>query len=178
MNKLKPALLLFILFIWCKTSAQYFVLQETNLDKKKNAQFFSTVTRCESVLQKQLPVNSLQFSGKAKLTNTYINTTLAERFTRNLSQFKPATGTAGSINRTLASGNDKIIKTTYGLIGADKNTTTDYIQIVVIFDGASASPKIDDIQIRSKSDNGILTLSPRELLALRKPATPPPVKKK
>ena len=128
------------------------------------------------MLQQKAPIGSLAFSTKATMTNSYINNTLMPKFSNNLSHFK--TSSIVSLDRSLGADKGKIIKVTYGILAADQKTTTEYIQLVVIFDAKSPSPKIDDIQVKNKFDAGILSFTERELLSLRKKPTPPPAKKK
>lgn len=176
MNKFKTLSFLGLVFLSSGSIAQNFALQESSLDKKKNVAFFNTFNRCELMLQQKAPIGSLAFSGKATMTNSYINNTLMPKFSNNLSHFK--TSSVIGIERTLGADKGKVIKVTYGILGTDQKTTTEYIQLIVIFDAKSPSPKIDDIQVKNKFDAGILSFTERELLSLRKKLTPPPPAKK
>ncbi|MBI3481736.1 MAG: hypothetical protein HY015_01950 [Bacteroidetes bacterium] len=167
MYKIRLVLLLFGSFILFRSFGQNFVLQESNLDEKKNSQYFATVKKCESVLLKKEPISSLPFSSKSTLTNNYLKE-LCDKFP----QLRPSGEFEKVINRDFRNA-EKIIKLTYTYVAPDKNETTKYIQLFVQFDKSSTSPKIVDLQLKTPADVGIITLSSKEADRLRKKPEPP-----
>ena len=49
---------------------------------------------------------------------------------------------------------------------------------IITFEKASASPKILDLQIKSQNNTGAFTLTPEEVVAVRKPPVQPIAKQK
>ncbi len=164
---------LFGLFIVCNSFGQNFILQESNLDTKKNSQYFVIAKRCESVLLKKEAISSLQFSSKSTLTNNYLKD-LCDKFPI----LRPAGDYEKVIKRDFKSVTDKLIKFTYTFVPPDKNNTAKYVQLFIQFDKESASPKIVDLQLKTPADIGILTLSNLEVDKLRKKPEPPAPAKK
>ncbi len=164
---------LFGLFIVGKSFSQNFILQESNLDTKKNSQYFVIAKRCESVLLKKEPISSLQFSSKSTLTNNYLKD-LCDKFPL----LRPAGDYEKVIRRDFKTATDKLIKYTYTFVPPDKNNTAKYVQLFVQFDKESASPKIVDLQLKTPADIGIITLSNLEVDKLRKKPEPPAPAKK
>src|SRR5260370_10334101 len=173
MSKKSLVLGLFGLFIVCNSFSQNFILQESNLDTKKNSQYFVIAKRCESVLLKKEPISSLQFSSKSTLTNNYLKD-LCDKFPI----LRPAGDYEKVIKRDFKSATDKLIKFTYTFVPPDKNNTAKYVQLFVQFDKESASPKIVDLQLKNPADIGIITLSNLEVDKLRKKREPPAPAKK
>lgn len=173
MSKKNFVFCLFGLFIVCNSFSQNFILQESNLDPKKNSQFFVIAKRCESVLLKKEEISSLQFSSKSTLTNNYLRD-LCNKFP----QLRPAGDYEKVIKRDFKSATDKIIKFTYTFVPPDKNNTAKYVQLYIQFDKESASPKIVDLQLKTPADVGIITLSNQEVDKLRKKPEPPAPEKK
>jgi len=173
MSKKNFVLCLFGLLIVRTSFSQNFILQESNLDPKKNSQFFVIAKRCESVLLKKEEISSLQFSSKSTLTNNYLRD-LCNKFP----QLRPAGDYEKVIKRDFKSATDKIIKFTYTFVPPDKNNTAKYVQLYILFDKESASPKIVDLQLKTPADVGIITLSNQEVDKLRKKPEPPAPEKK
>ncbi len=181
MNKLKSLLLPCALFMVYGSTAQNYVIQETNIDPQKNlSQFIYAAKRCEAVLEKRSPVTSLAFSNNSTMTNNFINA-LSDKFVSNFPPSKIA-DYGPVIERTAVNDRDKIVKLTYALFAADQRSTDKYVQVVVFFDKASPSPKILDIQVKNKADMGMMNITEREIVNLKKKPEPEkkstPAKKK
>ncbi len=179
MKNIKSVLLLLALLIFFPSFSQKFVVQETNLDKKKISQYLSAARRCRAALLKEQNIGSLPFSSNSSLTNNSLNA-LSDRFINLFPKgLKPSEADGQVVERALLPQKEQVIKLTYGFLPLDKKATTDFIQLTVSFDPGSAQPKITNIQVKGKDHIGILTFTERELLKLRKPpASTKPVAKK
>ena len=169
MSKVKFLLSLGLLICGFKSFSQKnFVIQETNIDKNKAAQFISAARRCEAVLLKNSPPTSLAFSNNSTLTNNSINN-LSERFLASYPKSKPSSSTDRIIERVLTREKPNAVRFTYCFMQQGKYTTADFVQLTVIFD--PGSPKIIDIQVKGKAETPLVTLTEREM----NPPPPPPV---
>ncbi len=176
MNKLTYFLPLCAMFIFYKSTAQNYVIQETNIDPKNNlSSFVYTAKKCAAVMEKKSPMSSLAFASNSTLTNIFINA-LSDKY---VVTFPPSTKPdyGPVIERPLANSKDKIIKLTYALFPADKKSTDRYVQLIVTFDKTSPTPKIYDIQVKNKAEVGIISITEREVLNLTKKPEPAAAKK-
>jgi len=167
MKKLKIVLLLSVPFMFCESFGQTFVIQETNV-KKNTTQCINAVKKCQQVLLRRQTMYTLAFSNKSTLTANAINT-LSDKFS-NFFPKESAKSEGRVMERGFENPRDQIVKLTYAYVPPDKYETTDYVQVIVLFDNSGTSPKINDIQVKNKIDLGILRLTERE-------KNPPPVTK-
>jgi hypothetical protein len=174
MSKLNPTFLSFVVLIFgyqiC--SAQNFIVEESSVSKLPNADIYlSTAKKCLLVLEKKASsASGIQFSDKSLLTSTTINN-LSDQFLRLRPQSKPEYSTAPHLSRSISSP-DKQIRFNYSFLPPDKKSTKDFLQVIVLFDKVSVSPKVLDIKFKTKTDLTEISLSDREVMKA-KGITPP-----
>jgi hypothetical protein len=152
--------------------AQKFVLQETNVDRKKNAnQYINVAKACEALFLKKQTLATIPISDQSSLTNNAINA-LSDKFIANLpKEIKPdimaGKGHEAVVNRDLKGERQRMVKLTYGVMSPNQNNTYNYVQIVVIFDPKSYAPKIDDIKVKTRSE--YITFTDKEIASMNAP---------
>jgi hypothetical protein len=173
MYKIKILLAFGLIFNYYQSFSQKnYVILETNLDKSKISQCLSTARRCEAVMLKNSPPTSLAFSSNSTMTNNAINN-LSERFIATYPKSKPSSSTDQIIDRVLVKEKPNAIRLTYCSLPKDKNVTSDFVQLVVLFD-SEPNPKILDIFVKGKSEVGNITITEREKLPPKKPEVQAP----
>jgi len=164
MNKVKSVLRLAALFMVYQSFGQSFVLQETNV-KKNTTQCINLAKKCRYVLLRQQSLYTLAISGKSTLTANSVNM-LADKFT-NFFPKESAKGEGLLLDRGFENPRDQIVKLTYAFLPPGKYETTDYAQIVVIFDVSGSSPTVLDIQVKNKIVLGLVRITEREKLKFK-----------
>lgn len=174
MKKTYLALVLLFALISSKSTAQKFILRETNLDPKKNSYYFEVAKKCEAFLQKKIQVTSLPLSSECKHTNNSLQG-LSDYFSKHVPEAKDY---GAALMRSFKDDKQKILKVTYGVLPADQTSTLNFTQLIITFEKASASPKILDLQIKSQNNTGAFSLTPQEVATIRKPPVQPIAKQK
>ena len=154
--------------------------------KKSLTQCINLTKKSANVLLKKQTVYTIPISGKSTLTAVAINK-LSEKFMNAFPKENTLKGDERVIERGFADERNQVVKLMYANIAKDQRQTTNYAQIIVVFDNSGTSPQIMDIQVKNKADLGIITLTEREYQGLiapppapkpaAKPATKPATKK-
>ncbi|MGC4023053.1 MAG: hypothetical protein QM734_14470 [Cyclobacteriaceae bacterium] len=172
MKKSTPLVLWLVLALGQHGFAQKFILQETNVDRKKNAnQYINVAKGCQALFLKKQTIATIPISDQSSLTNNAINA-LSDKFVANLpKEMKPdimsGKGNEAIVNRDLKGERQRVVKLTYGVMSPNQNNTYNYVQIVVIFDPKSYAPKIDDIKVKTRSE--YITFTDKELASMNSP---------